>query len=98
MWMNVLGDVSVDGTLADERDGGWIGGWHVGGRMYRRMNEMDAAHLRKVRGGRRAGWGKKEPLRAGRLLDIYRNSKGQKRNASLRRGMVRILTSWLMAL
>ena len=44
------------------------------------------------------GSAKKEPLRAGRLLDIYRNSKGQKRNASLRRGMVRILTSWLMAL
>ena len=96
MWMNVLGDVSVDGTLADERDGGWIGGWHVGGRMYRRMNEMDAAHLRKVRGGRRAGWGKKRAAPGGAAL--YRNSKGQKRNASLRRGMVRILTSWLMAL
>ena len=51
------------------------------------------------RGGCAAGEAaKKEPLRAGRLLDIYRNSKGQKRNANLRRGMVRILTSWLMAL
>lgn len=51
------------------------------------------------RGGCAAGVSaKKEPLRAGRLLDIYRNSKGQKRNANLRRGMVRILTSWLMAL
>lgn len=73
--MNVPGDVSVDGTLADERDGGWIGGWHVGGRMYRRMNEMDAAHLRKVRGGRREEEGaqdgaKKEPLRVGRLLGV----------------------------
>ena len=68
MWMNVLGDVSVDGTLADERDGGCIGGWHVGGRMYRRMNEMDAAHLRKVRGGRRAGWGEKRAAPGGAAL------------------------------
>lgn len=94
MWMNVLGDVSVDGTLADERDGGW----HVGGRMYRRMNEMDADIFGRCEEEGAQDGAKKEPLRAGRLLDIYRNSKGQKRNASLRRGMVRILTSWLMAL